>query len=104
MVSAMGVPVQDYLAKRRNRCVGTILGNAERASWWRKLTPAEQEEHRQLVRDSVGSFFDSVLDLVHAEEGVMRNEEVIATLHRVESHLVQSRRGRVPSVPLQTDV
>lgn len=100
----MGVPVQDFLANRRNRCVGTILGNMERAPWWGKLTSAEQDAQRQLVRDSIGSFFDSVLDLVRAEDGVMRNEEVVAVLERIEHEMQQTRRGRIPASPLQTGV
>lgn len=79
----MGVPIQDFLANRRNRCVGSILGNAER-DFFDKLTPQQRDAFRQLVRDAVGSYHDSVLDLVRAEDGVMRNEEVLAALTRIE--------------------
>lgn len=92
----MGVPIQDYLAKRRNRCLGSILGNAER-DFFAQLTPAQREKFRELVRNSVGSYHDSVLDLVGAEDGVARNDEVINLLERIDAQT----RGRTP---LQTGV
>lgn len=98
------MPVQEYLSKRRARCVGGILGNAERAPWFKKLSHAEQEAFRSLVRDSVGSYHDSVLDLVGAEDGVMRNEEVITVLERVEAAVRASRQRPIPQASLQTGV
>ena len=87
----MGVPIQDFLANRRNRALGSILGNAER-SFFKKLTEQEQEAFRTVVRDAIQSYHDSVLDLVKAEDGVMRNEEVLAVLERLESSIQQSRK------------
>ena len=92
----MGVPIQDFLAKRRNRCIGSILGNAER-DFFKQLTPEQRDTFRQLVRDAVGSYHDSVLDLVGAEDGVARNDEVIGLLERIDA---QTRTR----TPLQTGV
>lgn len=96
----MGVPIQDFLAKRRNRCIGAILGNAER-DFFKQLTPEQRDSFRQLVRDAVGSYHDSVLDLVGAEDGVARNDEVISILERIDR---QTRRPSPMGVPLQTGV
>lgn len=78
----MGVSIQDFLGNRRNRAVGSILGNAER-TFFAKLTREEQDAFRTLVRDAIGSYHDSVLDLVRAEDGV-RNEEIVQVLERIE--------------------
>lgn len=98
----MGVPIQDFLAKRRNRCIGSILGNAER-DFFSRLTPEQRDSFRQLVRDAVGSYHDSVLDLVQAEDGVVRNEEVLAVLGRIERQ-VRQRPPLPTGGPLQTGV
>lgn len=100
----MGVPIQEFLSNRRNRCVGSILGNAERAPWFRELSPTDRDAFRTVVRDAVGSYHDSVLDLVRAEDGVMRNEEVVALLERIENSVRQERRRPIPTTPLQTGV
>ena len=96
----MGVPIQEFLAKRRNRCIGAILGNAER-EFFNKLTPEQRDSFRHLVRDAVGGYHDSVLDLVGAEDGVARNEEVFTLLERIER---QTRRASPASARLQTGV
>lgn len=93
----MGVPIQDFLANRRNRALGSILGHMERAPFWTKLTPAEQNGVRTVVRDVITSYHDSVLDLVKAEDGVIRNEEVLALLERLDQSLRSSRRQPLPA-------
>ena len=103
-VEQMGVPVQDFLTNRRNRCVGSILGNAERAAWFKDLSSQEREDLRKLVRDAVGSYHDSVLDLVRAEDGVMRNDEVVALLERIEQTIDQRRARPIVTSVLQTGV
>jgi hypothetical protein len=84
----MSVPVRDFLKKRRDRALGAILGNAERAAWFAKLTDGEREAHRRAVLDALNSYHDSVLDLVKAEDtSVVRNEEVIALLERIDRNV-----------------
>ncbi|NUS01917.1 MAG: hypothetical protein HOV97_05060 [Nonomuraea sp.] len=100
-MTEMGVPIQDFLANRRNRCIGSILGNAER-DFFKQLTPEQRDSFRQLVRDAVGSYHDSVLDLVRAEDSV-RNEEVLAALTRIERK-VAARPALPKGGPLQTGV
>ena len=88
----MSVQIRDFLKNRRDRALGTILGNAEREVW-PKLTQAEREAYRKVVMDAINSYHDSVLDLVKAEDG-MRNDEVIKLLERIET---QTRKHLPPS-------
>lgn len=88
----MSVPVRDFLKRRRDRAVGTILGYAESHVFGR-LSREEQQELRRVVLDAMNSYHDTVLDLVKAEDGV-RNDEVVATLERLEAAFLAERRGR----------
>ena len=81
----MGVPVQDFLSRRRNRAVGTILGWAE-ANLYKDLTQEQRDAFRLKVLEAANSYHDSVLDLVKAEDGV-RNERVIELLEAMNSRL-----------------
>lgn len=78
----MSVPVRDFLKARRDRALGTILGNAEK-DLWPKLTREEREAFRKVVMDALNSYHDSVLDLVKAEDGT-RNEEVLVLLQGID--------------------
>lgn len=81
----MSVPVREYLKNRRDRALGTILGNAER-TFWSKLDTPEQAQFRQAVIDAVNSYHDSVLDLVKSEDGT-RNDEVVKLLNELERRI-----------------
>lgn len=94
----MSVPIRNFLVARRNRVVGSIMGHAER-ELFPEVSPEKQEAFRTLVRDSIASYHDSVLDLVKAEDGI-HNEEVVEVLERLDRRL--ARQGR--PVPLQTGV
>ena len=91
----MGVPIQEFLAIRRNRCVGSILGNAER-DFFSKLTKAEADAFRTLVRDAIGSYHDSVLDLVRAEDST-RNDLVLEKLTALENTVRGQRSRHLPA-------
>ncbi len=80
----MSVQIRDFLKNRRDRALGTILGNAEK-DVWPKLSPAEREAFRRIVVGAIDAYHDSVLDLVKAEDGI-RNDEVIDALRRIESN------------------
>lgn len=81
----MGVPVQDFLARRRNRAVATILGWAE-GTIWKSLTPDQREGLRVKVLEAMNGYHDAVLDLMKAEDGV-RNEQVIELLEGLHARL-----------------
>lgn len=84
----MSVPIRDFLKARRDRALGSILGYAER-ELWPTLTPAQRQAFRAVTIDALNGYHDSILDLVKAEDGqVVRNNEVLAVLQRLERHLV----------------
>lgn len=89
----VGVPIKDFLKRRRDRAVGSILGYAEREIF-QDLTPAQRAGLRATVLDALNGYHDSVLDLVKAEDGV-RNDYVVEVLERVEQEL---RTRRAPAV------
>lgn len=78
----MSVPVRDFLKRRRDRAVGSILGYAEREIF-ADLPQEKREGLRRAVLDACNGYHDSVLDLVKAEDGV-RNDAVIEILERIE--------------------
>lgn len=84
----MSVPVRDFLKRRRDRLIGSILGYAER-ELFEGLTKEQREGLRKVVIDATNGYHDSVLDLVKAEDGI-RNDEVVALLERVDLYM---RRG-----------
>lgn len=89
----MGVPIKDFLKRRRDRAVGTILGFAEREIF-DSLSEEQQQKLRRVVLDACNGYHDSVLDLVNADDST-RNDEVIALLERMDAKLDRSR----PPVP-----
>ena len=86
----MGVPVRDFLKRRRDRAVGSILGYAEREIF-SSLTAEQRAGLRQVVLDALNGYHDSVLDLVKAEDGV-RNDRVIELLEALD---VRMRRQEI---------
>ncbi len=86
----MGVPVRDFLKRRRDRAVGSILGYAEREIF-NSLTAEQRAGLRQVVLDALNGYHDSVLDLVKAEDGV-RNDVVIEMLERIDRQTRQPSR------------
>lgn len=108
----MSVPVQGFLKRRRDRAVGSILGYVEREVFPR-LPEDERSRLRRVVLDALNGYHDSVLDLVKAEDGVVRNDEVLAMFERLDRHLsrqlqtgVDSKRGSVDDsgVPVSREV
>jgi hypothetical protein len=93
----VGVPIKDFLKRRRDRAVGSILGYAEREIF-KDLTPEQRAGLRSSVLDALNGYHDSVLDLVKAEDGV-RNDYVVEVLEKVEAELRRSRANghKVPS-------
>jgi len=88
----MGVPVRDFLKRRRDRAVGSILGFAEREIF-ESLDERQREALRRTVLDALNGYHDSVLDLVKAEDGV-RNDVVIEMLERLDRNLARMQTTR----------
>lgn len=89
----MGVPVRDFLKRRRDRAVGSILGYAEREIF-KDLSIEQREGLRRVVLDAANGYHDSVLDLVKAEDGI-RNDKVIELLESLDRKLAQGTVRRV---------
>lgn len=87
----MSVSTQNFLRARRDRLVGTVLGHLE-SHVKSKLTKAEWEEVRQAVQSAANSYHDTVLDLLKVEDGMARNDEVIALLERLDRHVRTEQR------------
>lgn len=90
----MGVPVRDFLKRRRDRAVGSILGYAEREIF-SSLTVEQRESFRRAVLQGIDGYHDAVLDLVKAEDGV-RNDYVVEVLERLDADL-RTRKRVVPA-------
>lgn len=82
----MSVAIRDFLKARRDRALGSILGYSEREIY-PKLSAAERVAFRNLVLDSLNSYHDSVLDLMKSDNDNVRNEELLALMERLDSHL-----------------
>jgi hypothetical protein len=91
----MGVPVRDFLKRRRDRAVGSILGFAER-ELFDSLTPELQQKLRRVVLDACNGYHDSVLDLVSADDST-RNDKVLELLEGL--HTKVDKRQPLPRVP-----
>lgn len=88
----MSVSTQNFLRARRDRLVGTILGQAE-TSIKPLLSQDQWEAFRQQVQAAANSYHDTVLDLLKVEDGMVRNDEVVALLERVDGHLRSVNRA-----------
>lgn len=86
----MSIEAKNFLKARRDRALGSVLGYAER-ELFPLLTVEQRKDFRSVVIDSLNSYHDSVLDLVKADNGSIRNERVIELLERVDSHLSSAR-------------
>lgn len=89
----MGVPIRDFLKRRRDRAVGSILGYAER-ELFKDLSLEQRTQLRQIVLDALNGYHDSVLDLLKAEDGV-RNDRVIELLESLDRRIRTDQRTKV---------
>lgn len=83
----MSVPIRRFLEARRGRALGAILGYAEDASWNKELTEEEWQGLRSAVINALNGYHESVLDLLKAETGVVRNELGVEVLERLDAFL-----------------
>lgn len=86
----VSIDVRNFLRKRRDRAVGSILGYAEK-ELKSKLTEPEWEALRRVVLDATNSYHDTVLDLVKSEDAA-RNDHLIHLLERVDQKLTADKR------------
>lgn len=86
------VPVRGFLKRRRDRAVGSILGWAER-NLYDSLNDTQQRAFREVVLGALNGYHDATLDLVSAEEDVVRNDHLVEVLEAVEQELQRGRRS-----------
>jgi hypothetical protein len=85
----MGVPVRDFLRRRRDRALATILNHAE-SNLYERLTPQERKALRSCVIEALNSYHDAVLDLMHSEDDqYTRNDEALAVLEAAADRAMQ---------------
>jgi hypothetical protein len=86
----VSIEAKNFLKARRDRALGSVLGYAEREIF-PMLSTEQRRDFRSVVIDSLNSYHDSVLDLVKADTGSVRNERVIELLERLDEHLTSAR-------------
>jgi hypothetical protein len=85
------VPTREFLRKRRDRAMASILGNAER-NLYPEADEGARAAFRQCVVDALNGYHDSVLDLLGSESGTVRNEQVLELLTRLDAWLRVNQR------------
>jgi hypothetical protein len=92
MENTVSAAVLRVVTEQRKRCLASILGAAEVAPWWGRLTREEQVAYRQRVIDALGVFYDLCRDVIKVtddEEG-LRNDHAVDLIERI--HATVSRR------------
>lgn len=94
----MSVDTKDFLTKQRKRATGAVLGHAERAEWYARLTPREKADLREKVLSAIGTYHDAVLDVISTLDGNggMHNERALELLAELHEKLVAPERALVP--------
>lgn len=82
------------LGEQRKRLVASIMGSAENAVWWGRLSPAEQSAYRDKIRSSIGTFYDFCRDVIKVTgEDSLRNEYSLDLLRQVHEGQKRLERG-----------
>lgn len=93
----VSISMKEFLKKKRDRAVGSILGWAE-SELKPGMSKEQWEETRRVVLGAVNSYHDTMLDLI-GSDGAMRNDYLVELLERVDGYLARQNR-RVPE-PLE---
>lgn len=87
--------VRRMAIKQRQRLLATLLGAAERSSWWPKLTPEEKRIYRDEVIVTLNPYHEFMLDLIGVStEDSTRNERTLELLESIQQHQ-RNERHRV---------
>ncbi len=86
----MSAVVVRVVTEQRKRCLASILGSAETAPWWNRLSRDEQLAYRQKVIDSLGVFYDLVRDVIKvSDDDGLRNDHVVELIERIHTQVVR---------------
>jgi hypothetical protein len=84
--------VQRVVSEQRKRCLASILGAAETAPWWGRLTTEEQRAYRAKVVDALGVFYDLCRDIIKVtDEDALRNEHAVALIESIHTAVIRKR-------------
>lgn len=64
---------RELLFRRRNRCVGKLLGTIEGEPYWQQLTKEQQERFRALVKECISEYHSDALTLLETPPGTRFN-------------------------------
>lgn len=85
----MGVPIKNFLRKRKDRALATILNGVDELH----LNEQQKRMMRTVVVDALNSYHDAVLDLMHSEDDqYTRNDVVLDALARMEALVHNAKR------------
>ena len=89
---------QEFLTRQRKRATGAVLGHAEKAPWYTRLSPAEKAALREKVLSAIGTYHDSVLDVIKTLDGAggVHNERALELLAELHEKVVRQERPLVP--------
>lgn len=84
----MSAVVVRVVTEQRKRCLASILGGAENAPWWGRLSREEQLAYRQKVIDALGVFYDLVRDVIKvSDDDGLRNDHVVELIERIHTQV-----------------
>jgi hypothetical protein len=83
------------LARQRKRLAAGVLGTAESAGWWEKLSGAERSAYRETVLRRIDAFYEFTLDLVSAGGDSIRSDEALALLQDIHAGQLRAERAGV---------
>lgn len=97
----MSLDTKDFLTRQRKRATGSVLGHAERAEWYGKLTPREKADLRDKVLSAIGTYHDAVLDVINTLDGGggVHNEKALELLAELHEAVVQRQERPLAAVP-----
>jgi hypothetical protein len=74
------------LGEQRKRLIASIMGAAENAPWWGRLSAGEQRAFREKLLSSLGVFYDFCKDVVKVtNEDVIRNDLALDLINQVHN-------------------
>lgn len=68
---------RELLFRRRNRCVGKLLGKIERENFWQELDDEEQDKLRGMVKEAISDYHSDALDILDEPPTTRFNDHAV---------------------------